>query len=245
MSLRYGADVQGRGKEGQRPLQMAVAMRDAAMLNLLLESGADPNVYFGRPASKGFLELTEEKSMQWFLKNDRRVTPLMMASNNGDLVIINALIEYGAKRFVYSGKHHLYPINFASRRVDVKAMQMILGKDLENEVPYAIFDLSGQRVRLYNSKKEVIFSSRFSTGKSGFRTPKGTFVITDKHRPHNSTIYGSSMPYFQRLSCSAFGFHSGNCPGYPASHGCIRMPYSAAKKFFSMSPAGTRVVIHP
>ena len=169
----------------------------------------------------------------------------MMAANNGDLAIINALIDYGAKRFVYSGRHHLYPINFASRRADVKSMQLILGQDPENETSYAILDLSEQRVRLYNTKKEVIFSSRVSSGKSGFRTPKGTFVITDKHRSHNSTIYGSSMPYFQRLSCSAFGFHSGNCPGYPASHGCIRMPYSAAKKFFSLSPVGTRVVIQP
>lgn len=243
--LKYGADVQGRGKEGQRPLQMAVAMRDATMVNLLLENGADPNVYFGRPASKGFLKLTEKESMRWFLKNERRVTPLMMAANNGDLSIINALIDYGAKRFVYSGRHHLYPINFASRRADIKAMQIILGQDPENETSHAILDLSDQRVRLYNSKKEVIFNSRVSTGKSGFRTPKGSFVITDKHRSHNSTIYGSSMPYFQRLSSSAFGFHSGNCPGYPASHGCIRMPYSAAKKFFSMTPVGTRVVIQP
>lgn len=245
LSLKYGADVQGRGKEGQRPLQMAVAMRDSTMLNLLLENGADPNVYFGRPASKEFLELTEKESMQWFLKNERRVTPLMMAANNGDLPIINALIDYGARRFVYSGRNHLYPINFASRRADVKAMQIILGKDPENETSYAILDLSDQRVRLYNAKKEVIFSSRVSSGKSGFRTPKGSFVITDKHRSHNSTIYGSSMPYFQRLSCSAFGFHSGNCPGYPASHGCIRMPYSAAKKLFSLTPVGTRVVIQP
>ena len=95
----------------------------------------------------------------------------------------------------------------------------------------------------HKAKGEVIFTSRVSTGKRGLRTPTGTFVITDKHKKHNSSIYGSSMPYFQRLSCSAFGFHVGNCPGYAASHGCIRMPYSSAKKLFGITPVGTRVII--
>ncbi|MCP5536604.1 MAG: ankyrin repeat domain-containing protein [Akkermansiaceae bacterium] len=245
LCLQYGADPLARGKEGQRPLHMAVAMRDAAMVSLLLEFGADPNTYFGRPVSQSFLELTEKESMRWFLKNERRVTPLMMATNNGDLAIMSTLIEHDAKKYVYTGKHHLYPVNFASRRGDIKAMQVILGQDPEKEIHHAVLDLSEQRVRLFNAKQEVIFSSRVSTGKSGFRTPKGTFVITDKHKSHSSTIYGSSMPYFQRLSCSAFGFHAGYCPGYPASHGCIRMPHSAAKKLFGLTPVGTRVVIQP
>lgn len=243
--LRHGASPEDKGKEKQRPLHMAVAMRDATMTRLLLEYGANPNHYFVRPASKSFLEMTEKESMRWFLKNERRLSPLMMAANNGDVDIISALIDYGAKKYTYSGRHRLYPVNFASRRGDVKAMQVILGQDPENEKYHAILDLSEQRVRLYDNKGKVVFSSRVSTGKRGFRTPKGVFVITDKHRHHNSTIYGSSMPYFQRLSCSAFGFHSGNCPGYPASHGCIRMPYSAARKLFSLTPVGTRVVIQP
>jgi len=243
LCLNHGADPSARGLEGERPLHMGIAMRDEGMVRLVLGYGADPNQYFARPASKKFLALTKEESMQWFLKNDRRLTPLMMAMNNGDLGIIAALLDYGAKKNVYSGRYHLYPVNFASRRGDVKAMQVLFGKNPEEEKYHAVLDLSDQRVRLYNAKGEVVFSSRVSTGKSGFRTPKGTYVITDKHRQHNSTIYGSSMPYFQRLSCAAFGFHAGNCPGYPASHGCIRMPYSAAKKFFRLTSVGTRVVI--
>lgn len=243
MLLMHGADPERPGREKQRPLHMAVAMRDAPMVRVLLGHGASPNVHFARPASAGFLKLTEKESMRWFLRNERRLSPLMMAANNGDLEIIASLLEHGAKKYVYSGKHRLYPVNFASRRGDVKAMQVILGQDPGNEKMHAVLDLSEQRVRLYNAKGEVTFSSRVSSGKRGYRTPTGTFVITDKHRRHNSTIYGSSMPYFQRLSCGAFGFHSGSCPGYPASHGCIRMPYSAAKKLFSLTPVGTRVVI--
>lgn len=241
--LSNGADPDEKCKEGQPPLHMAVAMRDPEMVRLLLEYGADPNIRFARPVSKSFLKLTEKESMQWFLKNERRLTPLMMAANNGDVEIIAALLGHGAKKYVYSGRHRLYPVNFASRRGDVKSMQVILGQDPENEKMHAVLDLSEQRVRLYDNKGKVIFSSRVSTGKRGFRTPTGTFVITDKHRTHTSSIYGSSMPFFQRLSCSAFGFHYGVCPGYPASHGCIRMPWSSAKKLFSLTPVGTRVII--
>ncbi|MGB1260303.1 MAG: ankyrin repeat domain-containing protein [Akkermansiaceae bacterium] len=241
--LALGADVKAAGHEGESPLHMAVAMRDAKSVALLLSHGANPNVYFRRPASKAFLKLTKKESSQWFLRKDSRLTPLMIAANNGDLDVISSLLSHGAKKYVYSGRHRLYPLNFASRRGDVKAMQVILGQDPEKELYHAVLDLSEQRVRVYNAKKEVIFSSRVSTGKSGYRTPTGTYVVTDKHRKHTSSIYGSSMPYFQRLSCSAFGFHSGNCPGYPASHGCIRMPYSSAKKLFGITPVGTRVVI--
>jgi len=241
--LRYGSDPNAIGQEGQSPLNMAIALRDPDLVHSLLEHGADPNKQFVRPASKEFLALTKKESMRWFLKNERRLTPLMMAANNGDLEIIKSLLHHGAKKYVWSGRHRLYPLNFASRRADVKSMQVILGQDPENEKFHAVLDLSDQRVKLYNPKGEVIFSSRVSTGKRGFRTPTGTFVITDKHKKHNSSIYGSSMPFFQRFSCAAFGFHSGNCPGYPASHGCIRMPYSSAKKLFGITPVGTRVII--
>lgn len=53
------------------------------------------------------------------------------------------------------------------------------------------------------------------------------------------------MPYFQRLSCSDFGFHYGYVPNYPASHGCIRLPMDSAKKLFAMTEVGDRVTIKP
>jgi len=242
--LQFGVDPNRWGREGASPLQMAIAMGDAAMVRVLLTAGADANQKFLRPVSDGMLALTESKSMQWFLKKERRVYPLMMAANTGDLVIIKDLIDHGAETEIRSGRYKLYPLNFASRRSDVKAMQVILGKDPEKESYHIVLDLSEQRMRLYDAQKKEILSSRVSTGKAGFTTPTGVFVITDKHRKHRSTIYKVKMPYFQRLSCSQIGFHSGYCPGYPASHGCIRMPYQSAKKLFATVPAGTRVVIH-
>ncbi|MDB4272745.1 L,D-transpeptidase family protein [Akkermansiaceae bacterium] len=59
------------------------------------------------------------------------------------------------------------------------------------------------------------------------------------------SLFLSSMPYFQRLSASDFGFHVGNLPGYAASHGCIRMPWSGAKQFFSLLTVGDYVEIIP
>ncbi|NWK54811.1 L,D-transpeptidase family protein [Verrucomicrobiaceae bacterium N1E253] len=241
--LQYGADPERMGWEGATPLQMAIAMRDAMMVRALLDAGANPNRQYLRPVTDGLLEITETKTMQWFLKKERRLTPLMMAANNGDLAIIKSLLDHGAEKYIRSGRFRLYPLNFASRRSDVKSMQVMLGRDPAKETKHIVLDLSDQRLRLYDDQQRVIFSSRVSTGRAGYRTPKGEYVITDKHRSHRSTIYGVSMPFFQRLSCGAIGFHSGYVPGYPASHGCIRMPYQSAKKMFSLTPAGTRVVI--
>lgn len=241
--LRYGADPERWGWEGGTPLHMAIARGDAVMVRALLVAGADANQEFANPVTDGLLFLTESESMQWFLKNERRITPLMMAANNGDLTILKALLDGEAETEIRSGRYRLYPLNFASRRSDVKAMQVILGEDPEKEKMYIVLDLSDQRLLLYDSEKKVIFSSRVSTGKAGYTTPTGEFVITDKHRSHRSTIYKVKMPYFQRLSCGQIGFHSGYCPDYPASHGCIRMPNQAAKQLFVKAPAGTRVVI--
>ena len=91
--------------------------------------------------------------------------------------------------------------------------------------------------------KKLIYSTRVSTGKSGHRTPAGHYVVTNKHKAWNSTIYGSSMPYFLRLSCGSFGLHQGYVPSYPASHGCIRVPAGNAKNMFYIAELGDEVVI--
>ncbi len=74
--------------------------------------------------------------------------------------------------------------------------------------------------------------------------PTGRFVITDKHRDHKSTIYKVPMPFFMRLNCRDFGMHEGNLPGYPASHGCIRLPGDTARRLYHDIPIGTLVTIN-
>jgi lipoprotein-anchoring transpeptidase ErfK/SrfK len=124
-------------------------------------------------------------------------------------------------------------------------MRLILGKDPYKEDRHIVLSLGEQRARVYDAEGNEIFSTRVSSGKKGYATRQGEFAITDKHRHHTSNLYHSSMPYFQRLSCGDFGFHYGNVPDYPASHGCIRLPMDSAQKLFAITEVGDRVTIKP
>lgn len=67
--------------------------------------------------------------------------------------------------------------------------------------------------------------------------------MTNKYKMWKSSLYHAKMPYFLRLSCGDFGLHAGNLPGYPASHGCIRLPADKAQELFTLIPEGTLVEI--
>src|SRR4029077_6328205 len=87
-------------------------------------------------------------------------------------------------------------------------------------------------------------ASTVSTGKKGHETPTGTFTILQKHADHYSNIYNDApMPYMQRLTWSGVALHAGKLPGYPASHGCVRMPYEFAKLLYAESSTGITVVV--
>ena len=110
----------------------------------------------------------------------------------------------------------------------------------------AVVSLGSQHVAIY-SDDGLVARSRVSSGKRGLRTPTGVFSIIQRHRHHYSNIYsGASMPYMQRITWSGIAMHaSGSVPGYPASHGCIRLPYSFAKRLWGLTKMGTRVIVSP
>ena len=90
----------------------------------------------------------------------------------------------------------------------------------------------------------LIGASTVSTGKKGYETPTGVFTILQKHEDHYSSIYDSApMPYMQRLTWSGVALHAGKLPGYPASHGCVRMPYEFARKLYAATRTGLTVVV--
>jgi hypothetical protein len=90
----------------------------------------------------------------------------------------------------------------------------------------------------------IIGASTVSTGKKGHETPTGVFTILQKHADHYSNIYANApMPYMQRLTWSGVALHAGKLPGYPASHGCVRMPYDFAKLLYAQSSTGITVVV--
>jgi hypothetical protein len=82
-----------------------------------------------------------------------------------------------------------------------------------------------------------------STGKTGHRTPTGVFTILQKKEKHTSNLYNAPMPYMQRLTWTGIALHAGALPGYPASHGCIRLPKSFAKELFDVTDRGTTVIV--
>jgi lipoprotein-anchoring transpeptidase ErfK/SrfK len=102
-----------------------------------------------------------------------------------------------------------------------------------------------QKVRVYDSKG-LFAESPVSTGMKGHSTPMGVFSIIQKHKFHHSNIYsGAPMPYMQRITWSGIAMHAGVLPGYPASHGCIRMPMAFAVKMWNWTKMGARVVVTP
>jgi hypothetical protein len=86
--------------------------------------------------------------------------------------------------------------------------------------------------------------STVSTGAKGHRTPTGVFTVLQKKVRHESNIYkGAKMPHMQRLTWSGIAMHAGQLPGYPASHGCVRLPEDFAEKLYSVTSNGTTVII--
>src|SRR5712675_2372897 len=86
--------------------------------------------------------------------------------------------------------------------------------------------------------------STVSTGKKGHTTPTGMFTILQKKVSHESSIYkGAQMPHMQRLTWTGIAMHAGHLPGYPASHGCVRLPVDFAEKLYSVTRNGTSVII--
>lgn len=136
--------------------------------------------------------------------------------------------------------------------------------------PSLVIKLAHQRAYFYKAG-ELVGVSTISTGREGFGTPLGSFKIMQKDKDHASSLYGdyvdakgaiikrdidrskdpmppgtkfdgAKMPFFMRIK-GGVGMHEGFLPGYPASHGCIRMPRAMAEAFFRNVEVGTPVTI--
>ena len=105
--------------------------------------------------------------------------------------------------------------------------------------------INQQRLKVYDARG-VFAESPVSTGMRGHPTPMGVFSVIQKHKFHRSNIYSNApMPYMQRITWSGVAMHAGVLPGYPASHGCIRMPMAFAIKMWNWTRMGARVVVTP
>lgn len=106
-----------------------------------------------------------------------------------------------------------------------------------------IVSLSTQRAFIYRNGVPIGVST-VSSGKPGYDTPTGIFTILQKHADHKSNLYDDApMPFMQRLTWGGIALHAGNLPGFPASHGCIRLPLAFAKLLYGVTKLGLTVVI--
>jgi L,D-transpeptidase catalytic domain len=113
----------------------------------------------------------------------------------------------------------------------------------ESSVNHIVVSLADQTLYAYNGQQLVAYSN-ISSGKPGHETPTGAFTVSEKDVDHHSSIYdNASMPFFMRLTDGGVGLHAGFIPGYPASHGCVRLPMGMARELYQHVDSGTPVEI--
>ena len=113
------------------------------------------------------------------------------------------------------------------------------------EAIMAIVSIKSQKVTIYDADGWIL-SAPVSTGTKGRETPAGVFAVVEKKKDHRSNMYDDAwMPNMLRITWNGIALHGGPLPGYPASHGCVRMPFGFAEKLFDRIRMNTRIIISP
>ena len=113
------------------------------------------------------------------------------------------------------------------------------------EAIMAIVSIKSQKVTIYDADGWIL-SAPVSTGTTGRETAAGVFAVVEKNKDHRSNMYDDAwMPNMLRITWNGIALHGGPLPGYPASHGCVRMPFGFAEKMFDKVPMNTRIIISP
>src|SRR6266702_7259852 len=178
-----------------------------------------------------------------------RIALLTLAS------VIGAASEADAAVYYWSGydpSYYYQPApTFPQRRPRVRRYQAkkIEAPEKESTKPQGpliiAISIEKQSLKIYDANG-FFAETPISTGMRGHPTPMGVFSIIQKHKFHHSNIYSNApMPYMKRITWSGVAMHAGVLPGYPASHGCIRMPMAFAMKMWNWTKMGARVVVTP
>ena len=158
-----------------------------------------------------------------------------------DVVRAAALLPFAA---ISGWPRHALGKDFFKDIAEMKPGEFSWHPELAGSGPVAIVvSLPEQRVHIYRNGIRIAVST-CSTGKPGHRTPVGVFTILQKDKHHHSSTYNNaSMPNMNRLTWSGIALHAGRLPGYPASHGCIRLPLKFSQLLFGITHLGTPVII--
>ena len=134
------------------------------------------------------------------------------------------------------------PVGAAMRRREAERVDTVEARPVGAPL-MAIVSLSNQRVTIYDADGWIL-RAPVSSGQPGYETPAGIYSVIQKEEEHYSNLYDdASMPFMQRITWSGIALHAGPLPGYPASHGCVRMPHEFAQRLFGMTTIGMRVIV--
>ena len=146
---------------------------------------------------------------------------------------------------VEANSSHASPLNDLQAALKkLKPGQFLWYPEISPQGPVTVVvSLTEQRAYVYRNGIAIGVAT-VSTGKRGKETPTGVFTILQKKVEYHSDLYDSApMPYMQRLTWDGIALHAGNLPGYPASHGCIRLPMAFAKKLYEVTGFSNTTVI--
>lgn len=185
------------------------------------------------------------------------------------LLVLSVAAQFGRRPDTVNGLTPMRSaVDLIKRQAPLAVNRALLNQVSPDQV-HIIVSLPKQRAYLMIGD-EIVIDSPISSGKRGHGTPAGSFRVQEKDPDHHSTLYGdfvdgygrivragvslhidvapsgthfegAAMTWFMRLTGEGVGMHVGILPGYPASHGCIRMPSDAAKLFFDRVKVGTPV----
>jgi hypothetical protein len=222
----------------------AIAGNDRDTLSKMLNEGMDPNAELPVPVPVAFQKRFTDVRLRYYVSSERGFSALMLATALGNHAFVNILLTAGADPWKLTRKHKTFALWLAAKYKNIEIMRSLMGigPNHESHAFRITINLSEQKAFLWrNGKIELV--TPISSGTRSHPTPRGRYLVTNKYRYWKSTLYPAKMPYFLRLSCGDFGLHMGRLPGYPASHGCVRLPERYSRRLYASVPIGTLVEI--
>src|SRR6266566_3929865 len=158
---------------------------------------------------------------------------------NDDLSLAGVAFAAALAALAVAGDHA------AARSARTESSVEFIEQRTAGEPVMAIVSLHSQRITVYDAQGWIL-RAPVSSGQKGRETPAGIFSVIQKEAEHYSNLYDDAyMPDMQRITWSGIALHGGALPGYPASHGCVRMPFDFAERLFDATRLGLRVIVAP
>jgi hypothetical protein len=222
----------------------AIAANDKRAFRKMLNEGMDPNAELPLPVPAEFQKQFSDDLLRYYISSEEGFTALMLATALGNHTFVKILLLAGADPWKLTKRHKTFALWLAAKHKNIEIMRSLMGigPNHESQAFRITINLSTQTASLWRNGK-IVLATPISSGTASNPTPRGRYLVTNKYRYWKSTLYPARMPFFLRLSCGDFGLHMGALPGYPASHGCIRLPEQSARRLYASVPIGTLVEI--